>query len=703
LEGEAVNGQYITDPELLKLLNAPGAPAIDPAILAQLEGAPPPAAPNERGVLDRLGHAAGVTYRAMGQGAASGVMGLPALVADSVMGVGRDIGYGGKLLLSKAGVTEAPDPANYYSRENFPMTNLALKAGAALPDAVGLPKPENASERIASAGIEGLYSGGAGVGLGLSLVRAGARAPGAFLAANPKSSMAAGTLGGVGSQTAAEQGATGEGQVASGIALSTLPMLWNMRSGRVTSGTDAGQRAIAGQVLRDVAENPTAAAANLDRAGNTRIAGFEHFGSNASRDLGIAAVHKPMREWANEYGGQAAAIEERNSSILSRALDARGARPGTAEATRALATDAAQTDISRMGLAGLPREDTTQIVRDLERASDMRTPGVRTASAQAAREMRDAIVAASYPAHDAAGNFIGWRTNPDRLHSIRQDFNSPPPPGSGVDRLSGLRMAGRLTRDTVRQIDDLLGGATLGEYPEYLARQRTLRSRADSQEFMRDIADSTSKDQGAFRTRTGDREILPGSFMARMGGTRIDRPVAGGSRNMSVERLGRTDPISRQMLGDIQSDLNDASFVNQRGIATRGSNTQQIADIKDMIATNVAEHRGPLAKAMAAVLPVVDASTSAIGRIAGPMPHAATRSALGAVRNALTGRVETATQGVQRHLGAAEANPAFMAELLRSEPITYPGYVGPAVRGAARASRFGYEGFLAGERASRYR
>jgi hypothetical protein len=707
VEGEIMS-DYITDAELLKLLNsAPADPSsvVDPAILAQLNGAPVPAAPQERGVLDRLGHAAGITYRAAGQGLASGVIGLPALVADSVYGVGRDLSYGGKYLLSKTGAVEAPDPKNYYGENNFPLSTLALKAGAAVPDALGLPKPQTPEERIVTSGVEGLYSAATGAGLGAAMLKAGiAPTAATVMATGPKSQAAAGALGGVGSQAAAEEGITGSGQVATGVAASLLPMLANLRSGRVTSATPAGQSSIAGKVLREVAEDPATALRNLDTAGNTRISGFQHFGSNASKDLGIAAVHAPMRQWANLEGGAAAALEEANSSVLSRALDRMGAAPGTADATRRMAETAAEREVPAMRLGALPNIDITHIISDLERASNLRNRGVRSASAEAAEQMRERLVSASRPVYsiqqDGSRQLVGYRINPENLHNARLDFVSPPPAGSGNDRLSGVRYAGQTGRDIRRRIDEELNVATGGMYSDYLGEQRAIRGAADAQGFMSDIANKSSRDMGANRTRTGDREIIPGSFLASMSELRTDKPIAGGKRSMSVERL---DPMRRSFLEGVAGDLQDANFVNQRGIATRGSNTQQIQDLKDRIAAEVATNRGPVAKTVSTVLPFLDAATSGIGRIMGPGAHMAARSVVGRAREGLTGRAESATQAVQRQLGMAEVDPAYMAMLMR-QPVPYrPTVAGMAGRGALRAGQFGIQGFLAGERTERYR
>jgi hypothetical protein len=380
--------EEVTDPELLKLLNG-GAdgpqpleftvtahpktePVTDPVTLAALN------APAERSLTDQVGHTGGVAARAAAQGVVGGFLAPSALTMDAA----RNLAYGGKLALAKTGLVDAPDPTNYYGSKNdtyFPTLAMTNEAAAAIPNAMGLPQPETRAERIGSAVVEGVSGGLSGVGLGRGLVKFGprvAREAGEWIATNPVRQAIAGGTGGAAAQTAVEAGANEKGAVGAGVIGGLLPMVTHMRgTGRVTSTTEPGQRAIAGSVLREISRDPDAAIQNLEGAGNTAVPGFQHLSSNAARDPGIAAISPKLRDWAKLHNsGGVMDIEHNNSTILSNALDSLGATGGTAEATRRLTRGAGDTRLAAMDLENLPNMDITPVLRDLERASDLRNP-----------------------------------------------------------------------------------------------------------------------------------------------------------------------------------------------------------------------------------------------------------------------------------------------------------------------------------------
>lgn len=730
---------YITDPELLKLLGTPSpAPAqpeyvTDPQVLKQLTGPGGLAvnnmgvsqaqreafaramtaadAENEvqkirrgRGIPEAAAHAASVTGRNATQGAVGGTYGVAGAMSD----IGRNVVYGAKKALASTGVVDQPDPKNYGYREDdegissyFPGVRRAAETGAALADKAGFDQPETRFERIISAVQEGAVSAGttAGVAGAVGVLPGVAGRVGRVMAARPGMQVASGAAAGAGGQGAQEAGANGYGVTAASLLASVLPSV-AARTGRVTVFTPEGQRAAAGEALRErVSGSLPSILHNLDTVGErTRTPGFRHLGTDAAQDLGLAAVAPKLRNWGNEEaGGAVARVKQGNDEVLSTWLDRLGAERNTAQTTRAVQAATDSHAIDNMVLPLTIPSDVTPLMDQLERGTNIRRTGARSDVGKAHREMLERLTEGAHPRIDAKGNLIGYDMPGPNLLSARQDFSQARQPGSLTNpNPSSLKNARRETRPHLDRIDEMLDEASDGQYMPYLRQSRAGRTAADNQEFMEDFANSVNP-QGAIDPVTGARVINPGAWTARVN-NKADMPLPSGKKSMSIEKL---DPMRRSFLEGASADLNDAQFANR--IPSYGPNTASKLAFEQRTKDIVEQRRSPYARTADTVLSLVGLGSNSAARLVHPLAGTAGRVAERMGGGRVARRTAEAELGVQRVLGMAEADPAEMARLLRTPKAYNPGYGGTlAVKGRNVAQTLG-QSFLAGERTKRYR
>jgi hypothetical protein len=404
---------------------------------------------------EKIEHLGQVGQRAAVQGLAGGVLGLPAMVGDAFMGVGRDIAYGAKKGASKLGLAEAPDPKNYYGEGTaFPLSAKAAAAAEALPNVAGLDRPETRGERIGSAALEGAASGLSGAGVGALLARAPgvAGTVGKFLAGETGTQAAAGALGGAGAQVAGEEGATAAGQTMAGVAASMLPLVARARSGRTLSTTPAGQERIAGEIARNRVGEPNVTP-TLQRleSQNVGITNMPMDAVAASRSPELAAVEPSLRTWSEgaEHG-----IREAQSTALDRALNAQGAAPGLAAQSRRTAQAADAAAIQDMNLSGAGDINVTGLMGDVSRQSRVgRGTGRQAPTADAMAEIRDRLARdrTSVPVYRPNPNggppvFSGYRSNPADLAAVRAELSEARFSAEPHKSLPTARNAARETR-----------------------------------------------------------------------------------------------------------------------------------------------------------------------------------------------------------------------------------------------------------------
>ncbi|WP_336742121.1 hypothetical protein [Aureimonas altamirensis] len=684
-----INGRIVEVDDSFRTMSPEQQQSVVRQIASSLSGSAPSA--GGPGSADYAGHLAGVGARAGAQGVVGGVLGLPAMVADSAMGVTRDIRAGARYLGAQAGIGEY-DPRDYYPEggspselgiagaiglkedapTSMPLTQEAARVARVLPDAIGLPQPQTRAERVASAGLEGLAAAGTGIGMGTLLMRlpgSVAKAAGATLATAPRGQLVGGSAAGAGSQSVLEAGGDPRAAMLTGgiLGLTTGAAADSLfrPSAAIDAGTSAGRQIVAGRVMRGLADDPDAAIANLGRAGDTALPGWRHVTSNAARDLGIAAVAPKLRSYANIHdSGAIAGIERNNASILSRELDALGGAPGMAEGARRAASDNARQALYGIDLKGRPPVDVTDLLNELDSLKELRGSGNRSSVSDAAQFMSDQIRTRAVPKLDVSGNPVGFSIAPNDLAAIRADLSEARNQtfaGGPTQLAASLKTAQEQTRPAFQRIDTLLDDATDGQWSDlYLRPFRDARSDADAMSFMEGLGNATNRN--GVRYDTGERQISPGAFLTETAPGRFDRKVGG---RISRRRLEQTHPLHADFIDRARTDLQASNFDQSPGLATRGSNTDQNREIGRLVESEVRAARSTPQKLADAALDAADAGAEVISRLGGPFGSLGARTALGMVKGFSERRALTQQQAVEATLGQMQVDPAYAARVMR--------------------------------------
>lgn len=688
--------------------------------------------------LDGAGRVGGFLAKYGLSGAAKGVASIPALAADSVMGVGRDIAYGGKLALSKTGAVEAPDPKNYYGDgPAFPVTTAAMGAADRLGDAAtgGLIQANTPGERIAAAGVEGVTGGLAGTGVGSFLARLGAaagsgavaqgvRGAGNFLAAEPGVQAASGAAAGIAGTAAGESdvirdklpdwaptaigmaAGVGTGLGASAVRAS---LGYDPTSGRYIRSTNTeGQTRLRNQILQGMADDPGAAARNLENRTATEGAadfvfpGYRELTTNAAQDPGLAQQVPLLHKYA---GADVPAAMRDNSIAVNRRFINEGAGEGMAQEARDQAEAMSRRDLSRFGLtegsAGRnPPVRVDDMLAELRARTRGDRPGTTDATRAVNRESANALRAVSERRRVQIGtNAEGepiyeiqhWAT-PERLQSVRQDLSeslAPPKPNAPATRIPSAQRARGETGRVMGTVDERIGDnvddiagpqRTTIDYAGYLARQRGLRQEADERSFMRALLE----DVGPSTDPTTGLQMVQPSKMGRFFNEKnVDRAIPG-SDNPSMS-IGRLNPARQGFLREAEEVGQVANYSNAPGTGTKGSNTNANNWNEARIANAVREGQAPLERV-----------GDAISRtpFLGPLSRGAGTLFRGGQKSARDQAAET----VQRMLGQTVTDRGAAIDALRGPVLPQRGFGISAGRTGVRAGQYTGQSFLAEQR-----
>ena len=230
-------------PEVKSAAVGPGAEAL-PAPATDTEPQRQQAVPEPRGLGAKLARQVGLTARAGVTGLAS----LPALLSDAVTGP------------INAGLDRVRGEGNGFRFK---------KAGASLDDALsmaGLPKPDNATERVVQDAAGAMAGAGGLVGAGKALAGAGsslAQGMGRTLAAGPGLQVASAATGSAASGAVRENGGGAGAQMAAGLAGALVPSVGPALAGAAVRGAlrggEAGRQSTAERVamFRGAGTEPT--------------------------------------------------------------------------------------------------------------------------------------------------------------------------------------------------------------------------------------------------------------------------------------------------------------------------------------------------------------------------------------------------------------------------------------------------------------
>ena len=232
----------------------------------------------------------------------------PAPQNDS--GALRGLGLGTRNVLEGlGGVIDAfiNKPANAVNAWLGGDPNYFKNPGAGIADTLGLPKPENRSERLQSDIAQGAASMLPTLGLGLS-TKAAQYAPevAKFFGAMPIAQILSGASSGAASGIAREMGAgpavqTAAALIGGGLPIAAVPVgRAAVNSARNTVGmldrlSESGQRRAAGDALRYFSRNPQKVEESLANGVQTLVDGSEPTLAQATGDSGLSILEKGLR------------------------------------------------------------------------------------------------------------------------------------------------------------------------------------------------------------------------------------------------------------------------------------------------------------------------------------------------------------------------------------------------------------------------
>ena len=475
----------------------------------------------QRGFVDELGRQLGLTGRAIAQNIAA----IPAMVAQPLADV-ADMGL------------EAAGSDFRFGNQAAGLSNLLTQ--------VGLPEPENATERVVQDAAGALTAGGAVVGTAQRLSGPLARQ----LAALPGRQAAGAAAAGASAGAVREEGGGELAQAGAGLAgglLASNPELaarGAMAAGRIVPAmfrpfTQAGREQVVGNLLADQATDPARALSNLRNAGEIVPGSIPTTGA-ASRDAGLLALEKGAR--ARRPGEFGARLSEQNAA-RQQALDEIAGTPSD------IADDIAA------------REAATAALRE-EAFANARAANVQKAVAKA-DEILASPAGARKPVQQAIGEFrdtIANETDPARLYAVRQDIGDALAGKFGGEKAS-MKLASKELIALRDALDDVIDDAAPG-FKAYLQRYREMSKPINQKEALQELQARSAL--AAPDITTGRDFLSQAKFTRNLDNLMRDRLVAG---SLTDEQVRTAKAIA--------ADLDLGASINSSLIRAPGSDTFQ--------------------------------------------------------------------------------------------------------------------------------
>lgn len=254
-------------------------------------------------------------------------------------GAGRSLGLGTRNVMEGIGGLVGSVTSPFANVVDWAMGGSGRRfgnPGAAVADALGLPTPQNSTERVLGNVIEGAAGIIPTLGAGAALQAAG-RAPqiAAALSEAPILQAVSGALGGGASGVAQEGGFGVPAQVGAGLAAGALPFFGAAAANTVGRGirsmagaadrmTESGQQRLAGTAFERMAKDPAGVRAALsDGTDGVLVPGSLPTTAQRVADPGISLLEKAMQQtpegWAirERYTAQQDAQREALNNLLN--------------------------------------------------------------------------------------------------------------------------------------------------------------------------------------------------------------------------------------------------------------------------------------------------------------------------------------------------------------------------------------------------
>lgn len=406
---------------------------------------------------NQIGRQLGLTARA----GITGVAGLPLLAGDALNTLYNMISEG-----VKAGTG--------YSLGQLPM---ASKSAQTLMTDVGLPEPQNKTERV----VQDVASAMAGVGGTAKLAQAIApRAAGTEILTSNIPAQVAGAVGGAGAAgLGREEGAGMLGQLGlaglGGVLAPASLATGGQIAGRTATNvvrpfTEAGREVIAGKVLNQLADNPELAIARMGTY-KAPVSGYTPTTAQASRDIGLISAEQGIRGLDVEgmFAKQASQANKARTVIL----------------------DKIAKDKETVANVITKRDELTAPIRERAFANSIATPeqfksGITLIAEKKINDIlqtpagkRESVISAL---EDARG-MIRRANTPEELYEIRKDLRIARE--GKLDRASkggasadAFRASASQLKEVIRAVDDTIEAAA-PEYKDYLKKYAVISREID--------------------------------------------------------------------------------------------------------------------------------------------------------------------------------------------------------------------------------
>jgi len=478
-----------------------------------------------------------------GRAAAEGVVGTLSLPDTIGTGMRNLMSRGVNAVFGSHLQTDEPSYAQNFS-------NALTSAGAYTPDTRG--------EQMGSAitrGVTGALTGG-GI-----LSAAGGVAPGIPTSVRLGAS---GATGAASSEGARQLGLPSWAQFGAGVIGGLVPSALEGAGNLAVNATrpllKSGQRQIAGNVLASAAQDPQAAAANLDASAPIVPNSLPTSGP-ASLDTGILSLEKGLRgknpaPFADRLSEQNAARQAEVSSMggtpadIEALTDARNAQAG---ATREAAFDTGGTSNVRPVLL--------QIDRILASPA-----GKRDVVSQALNWLKDKLtveddtsqnfMTPSQVAKSTRGTFTP--RDPENLYAIRQDINDAIAGKLAGDQ-SKFKLAQGQLLDIRNTLDDAIEEGAPG-FKGYLKQYGQLSQPINQKTLIQELQEKAS--QTAYDPKTGQYFLSPAQYS-----NALDSALG--------EKLNPLTEQQTQRLENVRSDLQNSQLINGPLLKAPGSDTFQ--------------------------------------------------------------------------------------------------------------------------------
>lgn len=546
--------------------------------------------------MQQAGRYAGLAGRAAVQAVPSALGGLPALGLDA---------YDSLVNLTARGMNATGIPAlqtNYV--QPWRHTQALNRAGVAAADALGMTRPETQGEATAvkyGTDILGALGAAGAAGAGAKLLKGSvAEMPLGLLAENPvQQGIGAGAatyaadyfaehpevmrdfaaklssdpatqanlamLGTMGGTMAAGAAAPGGAGSAGNVGTRALQL--------VRPFSEAGQRGIAGTVLRNFATNPDAAIENLGRSREI-LPGSMPMTGEVAGDAGLAGAQGPILKGLDTRNLAGERASERNAVRVGELRRLSGANPkqGSLQTGLEYATD------KRARITGPMREDAFA-------GANVPPDVLNSATSQAVGSTIDRILNSEVGTRADVQKAMEWVrgrlgqdiNTPERLYSIRKDLRDASI-GKYNQDVPSLKLAKGQLEDVIRSVDDVIEAAAPG-YNAYMRRYAQMSKPIDQMEIidhLRRSAESATIDA----TRSGG---MAAQFPVLMAGK-----LRAALESKMMEREGaKLSPVQQRTVDRIFADLRSEMSVTggNRMVRQPGSDT-----FKNMTVSNVVGH-----------------------------------------------------------------------------------------------------------------